>query len=169
MTDHERGIEAATKAWMDDRGIDDRFDHWRGSLEIAISAYLATIEPGKPESGVLAEAPCEPYRWIWEEDLIKSGTWDDMYDDEPPSPHDRVRNVRPLYLHPIGVDIEAHQRRVEELEAAAKPFVYNSVSVQESTKLIQKSCGDMVPVSLSVTKAQFLALRSLIQEQKKDG
>jgi hypothetical protein len=58
---------------------------------------------------------------------------------------------------------------VEELEAAAKPFVYNSVSVQESTKLIQKSCGDMVPVSLSVTKAQFLALRSLIQEQKKDG
>jgi hypothetical protein len=57
MTDHERGIEAATKAWMDDRGIDDRFDHWRGSLEIAISAYLATIEPGKPESGVLAEMP----------------------------------------------------------------------------------------------------------------
>jgi hypothetical protein len=65
MTDHQRGIEAATKAWMDDRGIDDRFDHWRGSMEVAISAYLATTEPGKPESGVLAEAvKVKPLIWV---------------------------------------------------------------------------------------------------------
>lgn len=54
MTDHQRGIEAATKAWMDDRGIDDRFDHWRGSMGVAISAYLSALAP---QAGDNAEEP----------------------------------------------------------------------------------------------------------------
>lgn len=46
-TPHQRALEAATKAWMDDRGIDatvdHRRDHWRESISIAISAYLEAI------------------------------------------------------------------------------------------------------------------------------
>lgn len=54
MTDHERGIEAATKAWMDDRGIDDGLAHWRESIEIASSAYLSALAP---QAGDNAEEP----------------------------------------------------------------------------------------------------------------
>jgi hypothetical protein len=70
------------------------------ALRKAVDAALSALAP---QAGDNAE---EPYRWIWEEDLINSGTWDDMYDDEPPSPHDRIRNVRPLYLHPCAPALE---------------------------------------------------------------
>jgi hypothetical protein len=53
--DHDRGIEAAKKAFY--RNMDPGL-----GVEEAISAYLATIEPGKPESGVLAEA-VKPLEW----------------------------------------------------------------------------------------------------------
>jgi hypothetical protein len=49
MPDHQRGIDAAKKAFY--RNMDPGL-----GVEEAISAYLATTEPGKPESGVLAEA-----------------------------------------------------------------------------------------------------------------
>jgi hypothetical protein len=53
MTDHQRGIEAAVAAYEHD----GKYALIVNRFEAAISAYLATTEPGKPESGVLAEAP----------------------------------------------------------------------------------------------------------------
>lgn len=42
-TPHDKALEAATKAWMDDRGIDSDISRWRDSIDIAISAYLSYI------------------------------------------------------------------------------------------------------------------------------
>lgn len=42
----------------------------------------------------------EPVAWQWEEDLINSGRYTLMWDDESPGEHPGIRNVTPLYAHP---------------------------------------------------------------------
>lgn len=118
MTDHERGVEAAVKA-IDDFPYDTLPEGWihRAIAERAISAYLAIAEPGKPESGVLAEAVAgylfemryESDRW--------SGT---MFAEQINLPASDVRNIRPLYASPAADEITALRKRCAELEAALK-------------------------------------------------
>lgn len=59
MTDHQRGVEQFTEYFVrnypgPDTVIFDPKWHAPKIFRAAISAYLATTEPGKPESGVLA-------------------------------------------------------------------------------------------------------------------
>lgn len=47
------------------------------------------------------DVAAKPIRWMWQE--FRAGStdiWDDMYDDEEPSPHYLIRNITPLYAAP---------------------------------------------------------------------
>lgn len=114
MTDHERGIEAATKAWMDDRGIDDKFDHWRESIEVAIDAYIEaggfdavhkapSLSALAPQAGDNAE---EPEAWIirckgWGEELsfTEAGA-KELAEKLENIPGVKKATITPLYARP---------------------------------------------------------------------
>jgi hypothetical protein len=63
--------------------------------------------------------------------------------------------------------IETLTRRAEAAEAALEPFARIDVQpVEQTVKLIRKSMGEHEPVTVIVTKGQFLTAHKLLTEQK---
>lgn len=91
-----------------------REDGWRKGEPVMVNDVTIRIEraPGSETDiepiiqrirAALVDVPAvesEPVAWQWEEDLINSGRYTLMWDDEPPGEHPGIRNVTPLYAHP---------------------------------------------------------------------
>lgn len=155
-------------------------------MVMAANRYIGHTMSNYIVKGMLTAAlhaePCEPVAWQYRyRHRNPNAIWGDWGDRDLTlgSYQDYEEQGRALYASPIpsiGVDIEALQRRVEELEAALKPFAeranrYNEVPgiirFDDSCELwqLEKNKG----MEVDITVGDLRRARAALQEQKKDG